>query len=172
MGVDVARLTLFSFGLAAAIGAIGGGAVAPIMSLQFDAGSFFTNAGFIAVALGGMASLPGAIAGGLFLGVAEQLAAGYVSSLVRQWPGAGLLLATLLWRPQGFFGGRAAAPRCARGTARLSLGRPLQGSRCRYRGASLFAVLLAALPNLVGGAMLSSLVITFILFIACSASTW
>ena len=51
MGVDVARLTLFSFGLAALIGAIGGAAVAPIMSLQFDAGSFFTNAGFIAVAL-------------------------------------------------------------------------------------------------------------------------
>src|SRR5262249_16416151 len=82
--------------------------VAPIMSLQFDAGSFFTNAGFIAVALGGMSSLPGAVAGGLFLGVAEQLAAGYVSSLFAGGLGVGLLFGTVLFRPRGVFvlGGR------------------------------------------------------------------
>ncbi len=78
LGVDVARLTLFSFGLTAFIGAVGGIVAAPILSLQFDAGHFFTNTGFIAVAIGGMGSFAGAIAGGLFLGVAEQLAAGYI----------------------------------------------------------------------------------------------
>ncbi len=165
MGVDVARLTLFSFGLAAAIGAIGGGAVAPIMSLQFDAGGFFTNAGFIAVALGGMASLPGAIAGGLFLGVAEQLAAGYVSSLFANGLALALLLATLLWRPQGFFGGARRRhdvreeQRIYRSVVRI------KGRGAIIAGAVLLAVL-AALPDIVGGALLSSLVITFILFIA------
>jgi branched-chain amino acid transport system permease protein len=165
MGVDVARLTLFSFGLAAAIGAIGGGAVAPIMSLQFDDGSFFTNAGFIAVALGGMASLPGAIAGGLFLGVAEQLAAGYVSSLFSNGLALVVLLAVLLWRPQGFFGSRARRhdvreeQRVYRAVIRFT------GAEA-WLGAALLIAVLAALPYLVGGALLSSLVITFVLFIA------
>ena len=60
--VDLEQVSfLDSSGLAALIGAIGGAVVAPIMSLQFDAGGFFTNAGFIAVALGGMSSLPGGI---------------------------------------------------------------------------------------------------------------
>jgi branched-chain amino acid transport system permease protein len=165
MGVDVARLTLFSFGLAAAIGAIGGGAVAPIMSLQFDTGGFFTNAGFVAVALGGMASLPGAVAGGLFLGVAEQLAAGYVSSLFANGLALALLLVTLLWRPQGFFGSRVRRQdvrdeqRVYRSVIRF------QGRGAVIAGGVLLLFLLA-LPSFVGGGMLSSLVITFILFIA------
>jgi branched-chain amino acid transport system permease protein len=165
LGVDVARLTLFSFGLAALIGAIGGAVVAPIMSLQFDAGGFFTNAGFIAVALGGMSSLGGAIAGGLFLGIAEQLAAGYVSSLFANGLALGLLLVTLLWRPQGFFGGTTRR-RDVREEARV------YRSVIRFGGGGVAAlaapllILLVILPYIVGGGLLSSLVITFILFIA------
>ena len=165
MGIDVARMTLFSFGLAAAIGAIGGIVVAPIISLQFDTGGFFTNVGFIAVALGGMASLPGAIAGGLFLGVAEQLAAGYVSSLFANGLALALLLVTLLWRPQGFFGGRARRQdvrdeqRVHRAVIRF------EGRGAVIGGGALLLILLA-LPSVVGAGMLSSLVITCILFIA------
>lgn len=165
MGVDVARLTLYSFGLAAAIGAISGAVVAPIMSLQFDAGGFFTNAGFIAVALGGMASLPGAVAGGLFLGVAEQLAAGYVSSLFANGLALALLLATLLWRPQGFFG-------ASRRRRDVREEQRVYRSVIRFTGrdtavaAAVLVMFLCTLPYLVSSALLSSLVITFILFIA------
>ena len=81
MGIDLRRMMLLSFGLAALIGSVGGVLVAPIMSLQFDSGQFFTIAGFIAVAIGGMGSFAGSIVGGLLLGVAEQFAAFYVSSL-------------------------------------------------------------------------------------------
>jgi branched-chain amino acid transport system permease protein len=165
MGVDVARLTLFSFGLAALIGAIGGAVVAPIMSLQFDAGGFFTNAGFIAVALGGMSSLGGAIAGGLFLGIAEQLAAGYVSSLFANGLALGLLLVTLLWRPQGFFGGTKRR-RDVREEARVYRSVIRFGGRGLAAIVAPFLIVLVILPYLVGGGLLSSLVITFILFIA------
>jgi len=75
MGIDLPRMTLLSFGLAALIGATGGVLVAPIMSLQFDTGQFFTISGFIAVAIGGMGSFVGSIVGGLLLGIAEQFAA-------------------------------------------------------------------------------------------------
>jgi branched-chain amino acid transport system permease protein len=165
MGVDVARLTLLSFTLAALIGAIGGAVVAPIMSLQFDAGGFFTNAGFIAVALGGMSSLPGAVAGGLFLGIAEQLAAGYVSSLFADGLALALLMATLLLRPQGLF----VSGRQRRHDVREELRVTHSVVRPRPRSVALMATLLLALlialPYLVGGGWMSSLVITLILFI-------
>lgn len=166
LGVDVARLTLLSFGAAALIGAIGGAVVAPIMSLQFDAGRVFTNAGFIAVAIGGMSSLPGAIAGGFFLGVAEQLAAFYVSSLFANALALAVLLLTLLIRPQGLLTRRSARradvreePRIHRAVIRLP-GRAALA-------AGLAAIIgLAVLPRLVEGGLLSSLTITGILFIA------
>jgi branched-chain amino acid transport system permease protein len=167
VGVDVARLTLMSFGLTAMIGAIGGVAVAPIMSLQFDTGRFFTNAGFIAVAIGGTGSFIGAVAGGLLLGVAEQLAAGYVSSLFANALALCLLLVTLLWRPQGLL---TSGP-----VRRLDLREDQRVyrtvSRLRRRSALLAGIaavaILAALPQVIGdGGIMSSLVITLILFIA------
>jgi branched-chain amino acid transport system permease protein len=166
MGVDVARLTLLSFTLAALIGAVGGAVVAPIMSLQFDAGSFFTNAGFIAVALGGMSSLPGAVAGGLFLGIAEQLAAGYISSLFADGLALGLLLATLLFRPQGLFVSGSRRRHDVREELRVtrSVVRP-RPSSVMLTGLPLL-LLLIALPFLVSGGFMSSLVIMLILFIA------
>jgi branched-chain amino acid transport system permease protein len=166
MGIDVAGLTLFSFGLAALIGAIGGAVVAPIMSLQFDAGNFFTNTGFIAVALGGMSSLPGAVAGGLFLGVAEQLAAGYVSSLFADGLALVLLLATLIFRPQGLFVSGHRRRHDVREEARVarSVVRPRPTSAAW--AAAVLLMLLIALPFLVSAGFLSSLVITLILFIA------
>ncbi len=84
MGISVPGMTLFSFSLAAAIGAIAGIVIAPVTSLEFDTGSLFSIYGFIAVAIGGIGSFPGAIAGGLLLGLASQLATAYISSLFSQ----------------------------------------------------------------------------------------
>jgi branched-chain amino acid transport system permease protein len=166
MGIDVARFTLFSFALAGLIGAIGGAAVAPILSLQFDDGSFFTNAGFIAVALGGMSSLPGAIAGGLFLGVAEQLAAGYVSSLFANALALALLMAMLLWRPQGLFVAGRARRHDVRDELRVARSVIRPDTRTVSIAALLFFLLMTALPYIVDPGFMSSLVITLILFIA------
>ncbi|HUZ66341.1 MAG TPA: branched-chain amino acid ABC transporter permease, partial [Beijerinckiaceae bacterium] len=105
MGVDVPRMMLLSFGLAAAIGAASGILVAPITSLQFDSGGFFTTSGFIAVAIGGMGTFAGSIVGGLLLGISEQFAAYYVSSLFANTLALILLLAMLLLRPAGLFSG-------------------------------------------------------------------
>jgi branched-chain amino acid transport system permease protein len=167
VGVDVPRLTLLSFALTALIGALGGLVVAPIMSLQFDAGRFFTNAGFIAVAIGGMSSLAGAVAGGLFLGVAEQLAAGYVSALFANALALALLLITLLLRPQGLFVGGGARRHDVRAEQRVY--RAIV--RLRGRGAAAVGIVAlgvaAALPAVIDeGGVLSSLVIALILFIA------
>jgi branched-chain amino acid transport system permease protein len=166
MGVDVRRLTLVSFGLTALIGAVGGIAVAPIMSFQFDTGRFFTNAGFIAVAIGGMSSLGGAVAGGLFLGVAEQLAAAYVSSLFATAVSLALLLVTLVWRPNGLFASRKQRRQDVREELRVHRAIVRFRGRGAVVGGLVVLALLALMPQIVDGGTMSSLVIALILFIS------
>lgn len=167
MGIDLPRMMLLSFALAALIGAAGGVLVAPIMSLQFDSGQFFTISGFIAVAIGGMGSFAGSIVGGLLLGIAEQFAAFYVSSLFANTLALLLLLIVLILRPSGLFASGPARRSDVRDDARIH--RPVV--RLRGRAAIGFAValvaVLALLPFLpLPGGLLASLVIALILFIA------
>jgi branched-chain amino acid transport system permease protein len=166
MGIDVPRMTLLSFVMAAVLGGLGGIVVAPITSLEFDTGSFFTNFGFIAVAIGGMGSFAGVILGGLLLGVAEQLAAGYVSSLFANGLALALLLAVLLWRPNGLF---TAAQRRQDVRDEQRIHRAIV--RIEGKGGLVFwalaFALLMALPFIFPGrGILNSLVITGILFIS------
>ncbi len=166
MGIDVPRMTLLSFALAAMIGAAGGIAVAPIGSLQFNSGQVFTIYGFIAVAIGGMGSFIGAVVGGLILGVAEQLAAGYVSSLFSNGLAVILLLVTLVFRPNGLFTTMA-----RRHDVRDEQQVHLPIVRFRGRDTVTFAVVaiaaLLALPWFIpdSSGLLGTLVITGILFI-------
>jgi ABC-type branched-subunit amino acid transport system permease subunit len=165
MGIDLPRMMLLSFALAALIGAAGGVLVAPIMSLQFDSGQFFTISGFVAVAIGGMASFAGAIVGGLLLGVVEQLAAFYVSSVFANTLALLLLLIVLILRPSGLFASGPARRSDVRDDARIHRA----VVRLDGAGALAFAVVLvlALLPLLpLPGGLLSSLVIALILFIA------
>ncbi len=165
MGIDVSRMTLLSFTLAALIAGIGGIVVAPIISFQFDTGRFFTISGFSAVAIGGLGSMVGAVAGGVMLGVAEQLAAGYISSLFANGIALGLLILTLLVRPSGLFAARRTRREDVRDEHRVyhAIVR-LEGRGALVFGAIAVAVLLA-LPWFVPDAMMSSLIITGILFI-------
>lgn len=166
MGISVPSMTILSFGLAAAIGAIGGIVVAPITSLQFDSGRFLTISGFIAVAIGGFGSFVGSIAGGLILGVAEQLAAGYISSLFANALALCLLFATLLWRPSGLFGSGIMRRTDVRDEHRIyrAVVR-LQKARALPLGFIAFALILALPWLLPDPGLLSSLVITAIFFI-------
>jgi branched-chain amino acid transport system permease protein len=167
MGIDVRRMTLLSFALAALIGAVGGIVVAPVTSLQFDSGHFFTNFGFIAVAVGGIGSFIGSVAGGFVIGIAQQLAAGYISSLFANALALGLLLATLIWRPNGLFTSGPARRQDVRDEQRVyrAIVR-LHGAGGASFAIALLAFALALPWFLPPGGLLSSLVITGILYIA------
>jgi branched-chain amino acid transport system permease protein len=166
MGIDVPRMTLLSFALAAMIGAIGGIVVAPIGSLQFDSGQVFTIYGFIAVAIGGMGSFIGAVVGGLVLGVAEQLAAGYISSLFSNGLAVILLLATLLFRPSGLFT-TIARRHDVRDEQQVHLPIVRFGGRETVIAGAVAIAALAVLPWIIpeSSGLLSTVVITGILFI-------
>jgi branched-chain amino acid transport system permease protein len=166
MGIDYDRMVLFSFSLAVLIAAIGGVVVGPTISFAFDTGNFFATSGFIAVAIGGIGSFIGAIAGGLVLGVTQQVAAGYVSSLFSNGIALALLAAVLLVRPSGLFTSRRTRREDVRDAHYIFP--PIV--RLRGRGALLFGVIaigvIAALPFVVPASWTSALVITLILFIA------
>jgi branched-chain amino acid transport system permease protein len=168
MGIDVPRMTVLSFAVAAAIGCVSGMVIGPVVSLEFDGGSFFTTSGFISVAIGGFGSFVGALIGGLSLGTIEQLAAGYVSSLFSTTLALGLLLIVLIWKPTGLLGSgsrrrvdvRDASVHAYREAVRLSR----KGAIIGGIGA---LVVLAVLPFFLNtGGILSSIVITGILFFA------
>lgn len=166
MGIDVARMSLLSFAAGAAIGAVGGMVLGPVTSLQFDSGGYFTNTGFIAVALGGMGSFVGAVLGGLGLGVIQQAAAGYISSLFANSLAFVALLAVLLLRPSGLFGretGRVDAPPAGHRVASSIV----LGVRPWWALLAGLVMLVALLPPLLDGTgLLQSFVIAGVWFIA------
>jgi branched-chain amino acid transport system permease protein len=104
MGVPVDRMILLSFIAAAVLGVIGGAVIAPLTSLDYTSMASYTNEGLIAVSLGGLGSVYGALSGGLALGVAEALVAGYVSSLFETAISLILLIGIIFLRPQGLLG--------------------------------------------------------------------
>ena len=104
----VRRVLAVSFGLSAALGALAGILVAPISFTSWDVGVMLGLKGFAAAILGGLGSGPGAIAGGLALGLLEALGAGYLSSAYKDVFAFVLLLAALVLLPNGLAGRRAA----------------------------------------------------------------
>ena len=66
--------------------------------------SVLTLVSFIIVIVGGLASLPGALVGGLLVGLAEALAATVVAPSMKSLFSYGLLVLVILLRPQGLFG--------------------------------------------------------------------
>jgi branched-chain amino acid transport system permease protein len=108
MGISVRRVLLVSFGLSAALGALAGILIAPIAFTAWDVGVMLGLKGFAAAMLGGIGSGPGAIAGGLALGLIEALGAGYLSSAYKDVFAFVILLAALVFLPNGLAGRRAA----------------------------------------------------------------
>lgn len=106
VGVPVRRILLASFGLSAALGALGGILVAPIANTSADVGIMLGLKGFVAATLGGLGSGLGAVLGGLILGLLEALTAGYVSSAYKDAVPFVLILLVLFFLPRGLFGAR------------------------------------------------------------------
>jgi len=111
MGISVRRVLLVSFGLSAALGALAGVLIAPISFTSWDIGVMLGLKGFAAAILGGMGSGPGAIIGGLALGLIEALGAGYLSSAYKDVFAFVIILAALIFLPDGLAGRRRATER-------------------------------------------------------------
>ncbi|MCQ5364866.1 branched-chain amino acid ABC transporter permease [Anoxybacillus salavatliensis] len=104
MGISPRKMSSFSFTLSATLGALAGLAVAPIMFPAYDIGIMLGVKGFSAVILGGLGSAPGAVLGGLVIGLLESFGSGYVSSGLKNAIVFASILIILLVRPSGILG--------------------------------------------------------------------
>jgi len=100
VGIDVGAMALLSFGIAAAMGAVGGVLIASQAVTSYDAGIMLGLKGFLAASMGGLSSQVGAVAGGLGLGLLEAFAAGHISSAWKDALSLSVFLLFLLIRAQ------------------------------------------------------------------------
>lgn len=105
-GIDVGRIHLLTFGLATALAAAGGALIAVIIAIQPDMGGIWTFKSFLVIVLGGAGNYPGALIGGILLGVIEQLASLFLTAQLSEAVAYVLLVLVLLVRPAGILGGR------------------------------------------------------------------
>ncbi len=104
IGISARKLIALAFALSGALGALAGILVTPITSMSYDGGLMLGLKGFSAAILGGYGSVPGAVLGGILLGIVESLGAGLISSAYKDAIAFLLLLAILFIRPGGLFG--------------------------------------------------------------------
>jgi branched-chain amino acid transport system permease protein len=104
MGVNVGRMNVITFGLGTALACGAGVLLAPSLYLYPTVGEILVAKCFVIVVLGGLGSIPGAIAGGVLLGLVESLGAVYVSVPYKDAIGFVIFLLVLLFRPSGLFG--------------------------------------------------------------------
>ena len=106
-GIDVAHIYAVTFGLGTACLAIAACLLLPTYYVNPGAGNAFVLLAFTIVVLGGMGSVPGALVGGLFVGVVESVCGLYLGESLGQVGIFILFIAVLLARPSGLFGERA-----------------------------------------------------------------
>jgi len=106
-GLDVNRFYATAFGIGAACVAAAGTFLLLLVDVQPYLGADYTLLSFVIVIIGGLGSMPGALLGGVLVGVSEGLAAYFVAPSLKSLFSYGLLILVLLVRPQGLMGRRA-----------------------------------------------------------------
>ncbi|WP_105371072.1 branched-chain amino acid ABC transporter permease [Neorhizobium huautlense] len=104
LGVNVKRMILYTFLINAALAALASFLITPVYLAKFSNGETLGLIAFIAAIVGGFNQIRGAIAGGLLIGVLDNLTAAYVTAQYRAALPLVLLIVIILVRPQGILG--------------------------------------------------------------------
>jgi len=104
LGIDVAKLVTLTFVLNAALAAVAAILIAPIYGVKYDIGISLGLKAFYAAIIGGFNQIRGALLGGLLVGVVETLCAAYISNEFRDGYALIILIAVLMFKPEGLWG--------------------------------------------------------------------
>jgi len=105
VGIKAERINYITFGLGAAIAAIAGSLLTPIISISPAIGHTFILKTFVVVVLGGLGNVLGAFVGGLIIGVSEALGGAVLSGTLNELVIYVIFILILIFRPKGIFGG-------------------------------------------------------------------
>jgi branched-chain amino acid transport system permease protein len=105
VGIRIDRVYMLTFAVGAAVAAAAAALMAPLTLLYPDIGFALFIKGFAAAVLGGLTSLPGAVIGGIAVGVIEALAAGYIHSSFLDVSAFVVIMGVLVLKPTGLLGG-------------------------------------------------------------------
>jgi branched-chain amino acid transport system permease protein len=108
LGIPVAGMIMLTFVYSALLGAVAGILVAPVLFVSIQMGATIALKAFAATIIGGFGDVAGAIIGGLALGLIETFGAAYISVPYKDGFAFLMLVAFLVFRPQGIFGERVA----------------------------------------------------------------
>ena len=103
MGINVSGIFSKTWALGTALGGIAGILIAPLIGINTELGGVLIP-GFVAAIVGGFTSIPGAIVGGLMVGIFENFAGVFVSSSFKRVVSFVILIAVLMIKPSGLFG--------------------------------------------------------------------
>lgn len=103
VGISVGKVFASIWIVASVLAAVSAILMAPVVTLSPDMGLIAIK-GFCAAVLGGFTSLPGAIVGGILLGLIETAAGFYISTAAKDVVAYGVLIAVVIFMPQGLFG--------------------------------------------------------------------
>jgi branched-chain amino acid transport system permease protein len=104
VGINVKLVSSLTFAISTGLAAIAACLVAPIFMISPSMGALLGMKAFVIVILGGLGSVPGAIVGGLILGLIESLGGGYLSAAYKDVFAFGALVLILAVKPTGLFG--------------------------------------------------------------------
>lgn len=104
MGIRTSLVLAFTWALTWTFAGVSGLLMAPLWLVDVDVGDSVALKAFAAAIIGGFGSIPGAIVGGLIVGLNETLSAAYVSTKYKDVLVFGLMIAFLLFKPRGIFG--------------------------------------------------------------------
>ena len=107
MGINVNSVSMFVFALSSALGVAAGVLIGALFAVAPGVSDGLGVKGFAVLILGGLGSIPGAIVGGMVLGVTEAFAAAFISSGYKDVISFLLMIAVLLVRPEGLMRGKA-----------------------------------------------------------------
>jgi len=106
VGLDVKHLYALTFGLGSVCVAVAGCAMVLLVDVTPALGPAYTLLAFVIVIVGGLGSMPGALLGGVLIGVSEAMAGLFIAPSAKSMFSFGLLILILLFRPQGLLGKR------------------------------------------------------------------
>ena len=105
MGIEVNYIAMLTVALSASLAGVAGTLVGPIFLVYPQMSIQAVLKAFVVVIVGGLGNIKGAIFAGLLVGLAESFTAGFISSYFKEIVTFGILLLTLIIRPEGLFGG-------------------------------------------------------------------